>query len=276
MSIFIRRARIFFLVAVCYGGTFAYAHPSRLYSVIGPRWDETPDVQLMPGNKTETPAPPKLASLAPNPTKHSEDNFRSSEPFGLPAIATPPGEIMSANWTELQSRIRADERTLAACNSSIHPCPQAARRFLSIVKLGRQHQGRARLGWINRAINLSISPMSDWAQYGVDDYWASPLQTLGSGAGDCEDYAILKYVVLHEMGIAADNLRLVIVQDKKRQAIHAIVAVRYEQKWLILDNRTMAMLNAEDASYYKPLFTFDRQDARAFETAAINGRKAQM
>src|SRR5690242_21740401 len=89
-------------------------------------------------------------------------------------------------------------------------------------------------------------------RYGAD-FWASPLQTLGSGAGDCEDYAIVKYVALRDMGFDPSNLRFVIVRDMARQTDHAVVTVRDGQDWLILDNRTMLILNAEDARQYQPL-----------------------
>jgi predicted transglutaminase-like cysteine proteinase len=104
--------------------------------------------------------------------------------------------------------------------------------------------------------------MSDWAQYGYADYWASPLQTLTSRAGDCEDYAILKYVVLRHLGMAAGDLRLVIVRDTSLEAQHAILTVRMERKWLILDNRTMAMLDAEQVSHYEPLFVMNDEGVK--------------
>jgi len=179
-----------------------------------------------------------------------------AEPFDLPATPVPTGEI-SAKWREIQSRIFADEETIAACRANESTCSHAARRFLSIVKLVRKHEGRARLGWLNRAVNMAIKPASDWAQYGYDDYWASPLQTLDSGAGDCEDYAIVKYVALRELGVSADDLRVVIVKDDKRVTEHAVLAVRSERKWLVLDNRTMAILNTEDARNYRPLFALN-------------------
>src|SRR5262245_17013937 len=84
-------------------------------------------------------------------------------------------------------------------------------------RIGRHGEDRIRLGWINRAVNMAIRATSDWAQYGYADFWASPLQTLGSGAGDWEDYAIVKYVALRELGVLPDDLRLVIVQDEKRE-----------------------------------------------------------
>jgi predicted transglutaminase-like cysteine proteinase len=232
-----------------------------------PHGGKTPDIQRLPRNESGALALPQLSSLTPNLMDPSKDALPSTEPFDLPAMTTSLGE-MSAKWAELQSRILADEKTLAACGSVNSPCPKAARRFLSIVELGRKHQGRARLGWINRAVNLSISPMSDWAQYGYADFWASPLQTLSSAAGDCEDYAIVKYVALRHLGIAPDDLRLLIVRDDMRQAEHAIVAVRYEQKWLLLDNRTMAMINASQSRHYFPLFVLNYQGVRAFTAVA--------
>ena len=72
----------------------------------------------------------------------------------------------------------------------------AAKKFLDVIADGRAHDGRARIGVINRAINLAIRPTSDLAQWGVADRWSAPLETLASGRGDCEDYAIAKYVAL--------------------------------------------------------------------------------
>jgi predicted transglutaminase-like cysteine proteinase len=175
---------------------------------------------------------------------------------------------ISAKWNELQSRILADEAAVAACRASQAACTPATRQFLSIVDLGAQCEGRVRLGWINRAVNMTVRPVSDWVQYGYGDFWASPLQTLGSGAGDCEDYAIVKYVALRGLGIPADDLRLIVVQDEKRETGHAVVVVRYEQRWLILANRTMAIPDAEDVHDYRPLFALDQNGTRAIATAS--------
>jgi predicted transglutaminase-like cysteine proteinase len=187
----------------------------------------------------------------------------------MPAKAALPEEIAS-QWSDLQSRILADEKTIASCRLDEASCSPAARRFLSLVETGGRNERRTQLGKINRAVNLAIRPASDWAQYGYADFWASPLQTLASGAGDCEDYAIVKYVALRALGIAESDLRLMIVRDDKHQTEHAIVAVRDEQKWLILDNRTMFIINAEDARYYNPLFVLEQKTPKTFAAAAVN------
>jgi predicted transglutaminase-like cysteine proteinase len=111
--------------------------------------------------------------------------------------------------------------------------------------------------------------VSDWTQYGVQDFWSAPIATLSSGAGDCEDYAIVKYVALLEAGILRDDLRLLIVRDIKRKTDHAVVAVRLGEEWLLLDNRMLVMLNAAQARNYYPLFVLDHRCVRGFATAAF-------
>src|SRR5205085_9286449 len=120
----------------------------------------------------------------------------------------------AAKWKDVLARIDSEEETLAACRASLDACSPAARRLLQLVELGRQRAGRARLGEINRAVNLSIRAASDWSQYGVDDFWSAPLATIEKGAGDCEDYAI--DLALREAGISPDDLRLLIVSYPRR------------------------------------------------------------
>jgi predicted transglutaminase-like cysteine proteinase len=254
------RTLLLCLIGFCCSAAFADIHPtSPSASTVEPNLFSSASLVSNALPPSGHFARPQLASLTPDilpPDFLPHKALPSTEPFDLPATLVPTGEI-SAKWRELQSRIFADEKTIIACNLNESSCSQAARRFLSIVKLARKHEGRARLGWLNRAVNMSIKPANDWTQYGDVDYWASPLQTLGSQAGDCEDYAIVKYAALRELGVGADDLRVVIVRDDKRLTEHAVLAVRYERKWLILDNRTMAIFNTEDTRNYRPLFVLN-------------------
>jgi len=182
-------------------------------------------------------------------------------------LKTDESEV-SAKWEDLRSRMRTEEETIATCRSDIGSCPEAARRFLEIVELGRQREGRARLGEINRAVNLRIKPADDWFQYGVNDFWSAPLATLGVGAGDCEDYAILKYAALRELGVALDDMRIIIVRDARRRTNHAVLAVRDDKQWLILDNRTFVMAKVDDVRHYFVLVILDQGGTR-FEGVAF-------
>jgi predicted transglutaminase-like cysteine proteinase len=266
MSVFLKGVQVtFFAAAMFCASTFADERSRASSLVIEADSGDTAGDQVVFEKERDNRASALLAPITASVTSHDQERTAVDPAAIWPWVATAMLSESSAKWADLQSRIRAEKETLAACRSGDRFCPAAARRFLSILDNGRRRQGRARLGEINRAINLSIRPMSDLAQYGVEDYWAAPLESLGSGAGDCEDYAIAKYVALEESGIAPADLQLEIVRDIEHQATHAVVTVHYNGEWLILDNRTLLMLNAEETHYY-PLLTLDHQGVRTFAT----------
>lgn len=184
-----------------------------------------------------------------------------AEPFGLFAATLPEGPL-PAKWREVERAVEAERATLAACRADPGACSAPARQFLDIVALAASHEGRARLGRVNRAVNLAIRPVSDLAQHGVDDRWSAPLATLAAGAGDCEDYAIAKLVALREAGVADDDLRLVILRDTASGEDHAVAAARLDGRWHILDNRTLALVEDDALVRYRPLFALDAGGVR--------------
>ena len=186
-----------------------------------------------------------------------------AQPFGLNAVPVAAGEVLR-NWSSVKADIRAESEILAQCRENMVRCPPAARTFLAIVAEGRAHTGRARIGVINRAINLAIRAMTDLAQWGVDDRWTAPLATLTTGFGDCEDYAIAKYVALMEAGVAADDVRLIIVHDLVRGGGHAVVAVHIDGGWIILDNRWMALADDRETRRLVPQFVLDGDGVKRF------------
>jgi predicted transglutaminase-like cysteine proteinase len=183
--------------------------------------------------------------------------LRSTEPFGLGAWGLSAGTL-SDKWQALARKLDDDRVQIALCDGDREHCVSpAALRFLAIVDQGRAREGRARLGEINRAINLAIRPVSDLQQYGEEDVWSSPLATFSHGAGDCEDYAIAKYVALRQAGIAARDLRIVILHDTLHREDHAVAAARLDGHWLMLDDQRMAMVEDADARFVRPLFVID-------------------
>jgi predicted transglutaminase-like cysteine proteinase len=105
----------------------------------------------------------------------------------------------------------------------------------------------------------------------VPDVWTTPLTTFAAGAGDCEDYAIAKYVALREAGMDAADLRLMIVRDRTLNQDHAVTAARVDGEWLILDNRRMLLLSDMDVVNLTPLVALDSEEAvpvRAIANAA--------
>jgi predicted transglutaminase-like cysteine proteinase len=196
------------------------------------------------------------ASLSAEPLERGAG--QSAEPFGL-AVSALPGGILHDKWLGLERRLDDERVQLALCDGDRERCASpAALQFLAIVDLGRARDGRARLGEINRAINLAIRPVSDLVQYGEVDVWSPPLVTFFRGAGDCEDYAIAKFVALREAGISDEDLRIVIMRDTIRGEDHAVAAVRLDGHWLMLDNRRMAMIEDGYVRNYRPLFVIDQ------------------
>lgn len=189
----------------------------------------------------------------------------AAEPFGLPTSVLSDGPLR-AKWLEVEQTIAKEAAIIAGCgNDPAHCTSRPAIKFLEIVKVAAAREGLARLGEVNRAVNLAIRPVSDRAQYGVEDRWASPLATLASGAGDCEDYAIAKLVALRAAGVPADDLRLVIIRETTTGEDHAVVTARTDGRWRVLDNRTFVMIDDSGLSKYRPLFAIDAEGAKRFE-----------
>jgi predicted transglutaminase-like cysteine proteinase len=186
---------------------------------------------------------------------------QSSEPFGAVLSAPVTGGLQN-KWSMVKKKLPGQHRTLVQCRASATGCPPAAKRFLAVLDRALAREGWARIAEINRAINLNIKPMDDMTQYGVVDLWATPLMTFSSSAGDCEDYAIAKYLALQEIGIAEDDLRLIVVHDRDTKLDHAVAAVRYDGSWLILDNRTLEMRPDVDIAGFEPLFVIDRDGVK--------------
>jgi predicted transglutaminase-like cysteine proteinase len=194
---------------------------------------------------------------------------RSAEPFGRSASVLSAGALLE-KWRGLARQLDDEAVQLALCDGDRDSCVSpAALQLLAIVDNARARDGRARLGEINRAINLAIRPMSDLAQYGEIDVWSSPLVTFAHGAGDCEDYAIAKFVALRLAGIAPGDLRIVIMRDTIRGEDHAVAAARLDGRWLTLDNRRMAMIEDAQVRNYRPTFVIDQTGIMQYVDAPL-------
>jgi predicted transglutaminase-like cysteine proteinase len=182
---------------------------------------------------------------------------KSAEPFGLFASRLSGGGLRE-KWLGVERKLDDERVQLALCDGDRGRCVSpAALKFLAIVDNARIREGRARLGEVNRAINLAIRSMSDMAQHGQIDVWSSPLDTFATGAGDCEDYAIAKFVALRMAGVSPDDLRIVVMRDTVHGEDHAVAMARLDDRWLTLDNRRMAMVEDADLRNYRPLFVID-------------------
>jgi predicted transglutaminase-like cysteine proteinase len=224
--------------------------------------------------RTADEGQPQTRLVSLDPAEPALPSRRVAEPFGFAAVPIAGGGVLT-KWRGVEAGIRADDEIMARCRENNERCPTAAQSFLSIVAQGRALTGRARIGVINRAINLAIKPMSDLAQWGVPDRWSAPLETFGTGRGDCEDYAIAKYVALTAAGVAAADVKLVIVRNTAADEDHAIVAVRLDGHWIMLDNRGLTLVEDRAMPEVIPLFVLDGDGVRRYAPPVLaNARRS--
>jgi predicted transglutaminase-like cysteine proteinase len=125
-----------------------------------------------------------------------------------------------------------------------------------IVSL-RGRNPMAELKLVNSAINRH-QYIEDWANWDLADYWETPLQFLDR-SGDCEDFAIAKYLALRSAGMPAEDMRLVIVDDNARHRMHAVLAVYVRKRVWILDSLYDAIVEPDALDHYEPIYSINEQ-----------------
>jgi predicted transglutaminase-like cysteine proteinase len=152
-------------------------------------------------------------------------------PFGLEEVPLPKGKI-SEKW---------ERATLNSAQSE---------KLGAFIRQFEAFTGRELVARVNLAVNLLIHPMSDEKQWGEKDHWSSASETMDTEKGDCEDYAILKYITLRRY-MPADNLRVIIGEVLQRKdehgafEEHAFVEAKVGNEWLVLDGSVVRALVAD-------------------------------
>ena len=146
----------------------------------------------------------------------------------------------------------------------------AAASFTDWQKLLKDSTGQqetANLKRVNEFFNRRIRFDEDLAVWGRSDHWATPMETLGRGAGDCEDFAIVKYYTLLLLGIPDEKLRLVYVQARLGGVNSSITQAHMVLAFypsagaepLILDNLIGDLHPASRRPDLLPVFSFNSQ-----------------
>jgi predicted transglutaminase-like cysteine proteinase len=164
---------------------------------------------------------------------------------------------MFTKWTAALDRA-VDERRLrdAPCTADVfNRCHLAEwRRFLAgLEDLSRM----AQLNAVNRYMNRKRYVL-DPRNYGVSDYWAAPGQFL-SRDGDCEDYAIAKFMSLKALGFTNDEMRIVVLQDLNLGIAHAVLAVYLNGRAMVLDNQIDGVVAADSVRHYRPIYSINER-----------------
>lgn len=101
--------------------------------------------------------------------------------------------------------------------------------------------------------------VNDINHWGKADFWATPVEFLASGGGDCEDFSIAKYYTLRQLGIPDHKLRITYVMALEYKQAHMVLSYFPEPGTipLILDNLNKRILPADQRRDLKPVYNFN-------------------
>jgi len=118
---------------------------------------------------------------------------------------------------------------------------------------------REKLSKVNHFYNSRIRFVNDIELWGVQDYWATPIEFLCKNVGDCEDFAIAKYFTLKAMGVAEEKLNIAYVKAIQYNIAHMVLTYYSEPgaEPLVLDNLIDSIDPASKRTDLMPVFSFN-------------------
>ncbi len=157
-------------------------------------------------------------------------------------------------WKRALARIESERSLYRACAGNKPACPSPGMRaWQQEIANAAGKPPLEQLRMINSFIN-EWPYITNADNYNRSDYWASPVEFF-LRSGDCEDYAIAKYVSLRQLGFSAEQLRLVVVDHTERVEAHAVLAVYLDDGIYILDNLNEDVLKQDRVDIYIPYYS---------------------
>jgi len=206
---------------------------------------------VLPSTSSLTSASPAPSSLSPQGSEASPGTAPEKAPrpkvFGT--VSFRMSLEKQKNWLSVLERNR---------KSPIFQESRQLSRSATWGQLRASMQGRPRLEMLREVSRFwnAWPYRSDLELWKKSDYWAIPEEFLRR-SGDCEDYCIAKYFTLRELGIPADDMRLVVVTETIRGTPHAVLLVFDGQEAFILDNLTDAVRPMHRVRNYRPHFSLN-------------------
>ncbi len=169
-------------------------------------------------------------------------------------------EISSKNlealpqWVRVISHFAESKKAAKFCDRDIQNCKsQQMTLWRAKIQELADTDKNTKIREINRFIN-KWRKVSDQENYNRDDHWATPLEFINLG-GDSEDFAIMKYVSLKELGIPPSKMRIVVTNDVLRGTTHSILSVHIGKRKYVLDSQNDTVLQEQFVKYYVPFYS---------------------
>jgi predicted transglutaminase-like cysteine proteinase len=136
-----------------------------------------------------------------------------------------------------------------------------AEKWRNVIVDNQTDNDWSKIKRVNHFFNQAITYQDDLRLWGKKDYWASPVETIGRGKGDCEDFAIAKYFTLTSLGVDPNKLRLMYVRQLTVNQPHMVLIYFEDLKEapFVLDNFNPKVLPASKRRDLKPIYSFNAQ-----------------
>ncbi|MFC3531634.1 transglutaminase-like cysteine peptidase [Vogesella facilis] len=134
-----------------------------------------------------------------------------------------------------------------------------------LLRLGKEASDEVKVREVNQFFNQRLHYMEDIELWKQVDYWATPLESMSKGSGDCEDYAFAKYFTLRELGVAPQKLRMIYVKARIGGPASSITQAHMVLAYypaptvepLVLDSLISSIMPASQRSDLQPVFSFN-------------------
>jgi predicted transglutaminase-like cysteine proteinase len=200
--------------------------------------------------ETARAAPPTAAATFTDGSKAQPDIFGT--------VAVPVSAVrMSGRWQEILAE-HAEKLFQEPCRDDAALCATPIIRRWQEILSRRDELLRdplSALQAVNSLVNGSVRYVRDIDALGVEDQWASPLDTVRRGIGDCEDYALLKMAMLTGLGFEPGSMQLVVGFLEVRKLGHSVLKVTVRGQALILDNLSDGVHRDREIPDYRPLYS---------------------
>jgi len=189
----------------------------------------------------------KAGGMDSHPPANQGGLFSSLE-FKSTKLATVP------KWVRVLLKMKKQKEILTKCAANGQSCPPiVAKSWKQIIRSAKHLSKANQLIVVNIFINR-WPYILDISRYNVAEYWATPIEFMKL-SGDCEDYSITKFYALLELGWDNDDMRIVALVNKISGTGHAVLAVRFGDDYLVLDNTSNLLTSHHIYKHYVPFLS---------------------
>ncbi|HAO23868.1 MULTISPECIES: transglutaminase-like cysteine peptidase [unclassified Methylophaga] len=136
---------------------------------------------------------------------------------------------------------------------------QRVEAWQALMLEGKDLTDHEKLTVVNDFFNSNVLFVDDILLWNQEDYWATPIEMLSIGAGDCEDYSIAKYFTLKQLGVDEDKLRITYVKATNLNQAHMVLTYFENRRAipLVLDNLINEIKSANRRQDLIPVYSFN-------------------